>query len=89
MAEQTPHVQAGDARADINLVGPSPRSGRRRARPSRYFLIVAKPLAGTESCRRAPPIANVVVLAAVPALYMTATMLPSGFLKASASTPLP
>ena len=33
-------------------------SGRRRARPSRYFLIVAKPLAGTESCSRAPPIEN-------------------------------
>ena len=35
------------------------------------------------------PIATVVVRAAVPALYMTATMLPSGFLNASASTAVP
>ena len=32
---------------------------------------------------------QVVVFAAVPALYMTATRLPSGFLNASASTLLP
>ena len=48
---------------------------------------VAHPLPGIASCSFWPAIATVVVLAG-PALYMTATMLPSGFLNARASPPL-
>lgn len=49
----------------------------------------ANPLAGTENCSFTPPIDRVVVFAELPELNMMATMLPSGFLKASMSRLLP
>ena len=51
----------------------------------RHVLMVANPLAGMKNCTFVPPMDRVVVLAELPELYMTVTMLPSGFSKASAS----